>query len=522
LTDFYETVAAIRLLTKEGLTVEFHPSTAWNEVRRWLDLAGVRWNMPNGARVTRGLRARLIRSESSLERLKWVGILALLPAWVLLGVRRIVWSPPPPQFVQVGLRAYTTDWNFFGEGSREIGWLLNNRQVHRENTLFVIEKPLSSEYRDEFERRRYRCVDISGENAFRRLSVRFLVRELLGRGLKAWARLLVAETRAPGLFLEVAARGWLEYFRWSAFLERWHPRHYVVYNHFHFDHMFRNSRLRSAGCASWYYVHSVHDRCAYYDGLPERAIRCQEGLTYLGYDHEVHWGKRDEKLYRQMHGGTRAYHVWGPLWSAHVWPVRSVTEQVERLRSEMKIDAIVAVFDTSFGSASPYGADGAREFYDTLAEMLDRPNWACRLLLFKSKNNEDEFQDSPETAESLGRLLKHPRCLSLDADMAPGVAIAEADLTVSIAYTSTTVEALGARRRAFYFDPGGKFRASYYERFPDLVAHDRETLAHLCEYWLGLPEADFQKYLDERLAPEFGGYLDGGAVARFREALACE
>jgi len=305
-------------------------------------------------------------------------------------------------------------------------------------------------------------------------------------------------------------------------LEQWRPRHYVTYNHFHFDHMFRNSRLRSVGCASWYYVHSIHDRCAFYDGSPERALRYQEAWAYLGYDHEVHWGRRDKELYRQMHGSTRAYHVWGPLWSTHVCSVPSVTEQVKQRRLDVKIDSVVAVFDTSFGSTSPYGADGAREFYDTLAAMLDCPNWVCRLLLFKSKSDEGEFQDSPEGATSLKRLLSHPRCLAIKADVAPGAVIAEADVTVSIAYTSTTVEALGAGRRALYFDPGGKFRESYYEQFPNLVAHDREALAQLCEHWLQMPEADFQKYLDHYIAPELGGYLDGGAAMRFREALACE
>ena len=525
LADFYQTLIAISLLSKEGVTVEFFPSAAWMQAGEWLNLAGVHWALPEAARVARGLRARLIKAESSLERLKWSGVLALLPAWVALGVRRVTWSAPLPRSAQVGIRVYASDWGFHGEGSCEIDWLLDGRQVHRENTLFVIEKPVSAKYRKEFEHRCYCWVDISGRNVFRRVSRRFLFGEFLGRGLKAWARLLIATTRAPGLFVEVAARGWLEYLRWTAFLEQWRPRHYVAYNHFHFEHLFRNACLRRVGCASWYYVDSIHDRCALYEGSPDRAIRSQEKGAYLGYDHEVHWGRRDEELYRRMRGSTRAYHVWGPLWSDHVRRASFVSEQIERRRSERKIDAIVAVFDTSFGSPTPYGESGALEFYDALAALLERPEWASRLLLFKPKL-ESEYvraQVSVEAAASRERLLAHPRCLSLPAaKVAPGAAIAEADLTVSIAYTGTTVEALGARRRAFYFDPGGKFRDSYYDRFPDFVAHDREDLARLCERWLGMSDADFQKYLDHYLAPEFDGHLDLGAVARFRAALACD
>lgn len=94
------------------------------------------------------------------------------------------------------------------------------------------------------------------------------------------------------------------------------------------------------------------------------------------------------------------------------------------------------------------------------------------------------------------------------------------DLTISIAYTGTTVEALGARRRELYSDPGRRFPNSYYDRFTNLVAQDRETLARLCQHWLEMPKADSQKYLDHDIAPEFGGCLDLGVVARFRSALA--
>lgn len=459
-----------------------------------------------------GVGAPLIRPDTALHWIKWFSILAALPLWVFLGMKWLARPVGSPRPIQAVLRVYATDWGFRGEGTRKIDWLLDSKELHRDNTLFVIEKPVSEKYRAELAVRRYHVEDVSGPPA------------MLFRGMGAWIKLLVASIRAPGVFVEVAARGWLEYLRWTAFLERWRPRHYVVYNHFHYDHVFRNSRLRSAGCESWYYVHSVHDRCAFLHASPDGPLRSQIDWTYLSYDHEVHWGRRDGELYRGMRSHSRAYHTWGPLWSGHVRPEPRVAALIEKLRSARKIDAVVAVFDTSIGSGSSYAEASVREFYDTLVALLERAEWATRLLLFKPKDKPGDFhaQASAEVVASLDRLLAHPRCLSLAAEVDPVAAIAEADLTLSIAFTSSTVEALGARRRAFYFDPGGKFRESYYEQFPNLVAHDREALARLCEHWLGMPEADFQKYLDHYVAPEFGGCLDSGAVARFREALSCE
>ena len=516
--EFYQTVAALRLLSQDGRPVHFCPSDEWQEVRRWLGLAGMRWEMPDGVTIVQSTGVLLVGLESWFHRMKWLGILTALPLWVFLGMRWIARPPATPRPVQAAVRVYATDWGFCGEGTREIDWLLDGKELRRDNVLFVIEKPVSAKYRAEFARREYRVEDISGREAFRSVSAKFFVGELLHRGLWAWARLAAAGVRTPAMFLEVAARGWLEYLRWTAFLEHWRPRHLVAYNHIHYDHLFRNARLRSVGCSAWHYVHSIHDRSVLFDDSPARAIRTQIGRVYLAYDYEVHWGARDADLNRRSAGKAGAYLVLGPLWSAHVYSVPGVQALIAQRR---KTTHSVAVFDTAFGAGSPHGEAGAREFYDAIAAMLDRPRWTSRLVLFKSKNDPKEFraQTSPEVAVSLDRLLAHPRCVSLAADVAPGAVIAEADLTISIAFTSTTVEALGARRRAMYFDPGGRFRRSYYDRFPDLVAHDREDLARLCEYWLSLPEAEFQKYLDRYVAPEFGGHLDACAVERFRAAL---
>ncbi len=458
--------------------------------------------------ASEGLDAPVRLLDSARNKIKWFLILAALPLWIFVRMRWLTRRSNSRTPVQTAFRVYTTDWGLRGRDTRETDWLVDRQKLRPDNTLFVIEKPIDEGYRTELAARGYQIDDVSGAPA------------MLFRGLGAWMKLLIASLRAPGLFVEVAARGWLEYLRWTEFLSRRRPRHYVVYNHFHFEHLFRNSLLRAAGCQSWYYVHSVNDRCAFLHASPDRSIRTQVWWTYLSYDHEVHWGRRDEELYRGGRGHSRSYHVWGPLWSSHVRPVSTVSEAVRSWRSDRKVDALVAIFDSSIGPTSPYGEAGVREFYHALTDLLDRPDWASRGILFKAKEySAFSAHASPQTSASLERLLKHPRCLRLEDTLAPGLVIAEADLTISIAYTSTTVEALGARRRAFFFDPGGKFPYSYYDRFPDLVAHDREALRRLCEHWLRTADADFQKYLEHYVAPEFGGHLDSGAVTRFREAL---
>ena len=382
-----------------------------------------------------------------------------------------------PRTIQVAIRAYATDWGFRGEGTRQIDWLLDGEKLHRDNVVFVIDKPVSATYLQAFHDRGYQVYDAS----------------------VPW----------PLDQFEVANRR-----RWQGFLRHWKPSHWVSYNDFHPRHKVRNHLLREAGCRTWNYVHSSHDMEVF---GPERPKNNPPRWLEGDYDHLIAWGRRDAALYCR----TAQKHIVGPLWSCEV-------QSSPRLRS--LLDArkagtgpVIAVFDSTFDPATLYGAEDARAFFEGLRMLLDRPEWSSVTMLYKPKNKLAEIRERiPEAAAALENLLRHERCVALPPEIAPGAAIAEAALTISLAFTSTTVEALGARRRALYFDPRGKYRHSYYEQFPNLVAHDRDELARLCRHWLDMPDADFQKYLDDRLAPEFGGYMDACAAARFREALTHE
>ena len=515
LTEFYRTVAALTLLAQEGLTVEFYASPAWNEVCRWLALADVKTSPIDSVTIRQS--SRLAELAFRLSGLKWTLRLMFMPWWVLLGVRRIARAVPVQ--VPCDLRVYTTDWGFRGADTLEIDWLLDGHRLDRERTCFVIEKPVPLEYRAEFGRRGDRATDVSGNKASHTVSWKFLLNEWFRRGLSAWAKILFVSWRVPAVFVEVAARGWLEYQRWTAFLERWRPRNYVVYNHFHFEHLFRNARLRSVGCTSWYYVNSNQDRGVYAPlDRPIQVISSQ--FAYIGYDCQIHWGKRDADAYRRI-GNSKNYLVCGPLWSEHVRRLPWLNTEVSKRRSAGLTGPVIAVFDTSFGPSHLIGNIGMRVFFESLMSLLDHPAWSRSLLLYKPKNELGALGQelSQEAQQSLVRLRQHPRCLTLREAVRPEFVIAEADLTISVAFTVPTVVALGARRRALYFDPEGRFQGSYYTQFPQLVAQGRGELLRLCEYWLQMPQADFEKYLDKHLAPEFGGHMDTLAATRFRQAL---
>jgi len=118
-------------------------------------------------------------------------------------------------------------------------------------------------------------------------------------------------------------------------------------------------------------------------------------------------------------------------------------------------------------------------------------------------------------------LMDHPRCIFMgDLNPDPADTIAASDLSISACFTSTTVEALGAKKRAIYYDASGRFSGTYYDNFPHLVAHSYDELRELVHHWLyETSDQEFTFYLQTYVLGELDAFLDGGAITRLRKLL---
>jgi len=122
--------------------------------------------------------------------------------------------------------------------------------------------------------------------------------------------------------------------------------------------------------------------------------------------------------------------------------------------------------------------------------------------------------------KALALLESHPRCYVAPYRMTPAEVIAHSDLVVSSPFTSPTVEALSARKRAVYYDPTGKFETTFYTNIPGLVCHGfasfkqrvKDLLYHTSEEMYG-------EYLDNWVKNTLDTHLDGRGLYRFRSLL---
>ena len=125
--------------------------------------------------------------------------------------------------------------------------------------------------------------------------------------------------------------------------------------------------------------------------------------------------------------------------------------------------------------------------------------------------------------EGLEKLENHPRCYMPQSSMSPSEPIAVSELIISFPFTSATVEALGARKKALYYDAADKFRGSFYDKVPGLVCHTyKDLLERVGELLFATDREKYGLYLEKSIKANIEPYLDARALTRFRELLVKE
>jgi polysaccharide biosynthesis PFTS motif protein len=190
----------------------------------------------------------------------------------------------------------------------------------------------------------------------------------------------------------------------------------------------------------------------------------------------------------------------------------------------------IAFFDSSYlpNSFSPL-EDGVI-FYQSILKLLEE--FPDIFVIIKEKKAEEAVLGIYEKwggdcnifhqqyKPALDKLRKHPRCHITGYKGDPSEIIAMSDLTITYAFSSSTVEALCARRKAAFFDPNNRWRGYRYDRIPNLVAHSYEELKRLIQKLLyETTEEEYRDFLNVYVKGVIDPYLDGKALTRFRKLL---
>ena len=258
---------------------------------------------------------------------------------------------------------------------------------------------------------------------------------------------------------------------------------------------------------------------------------CQHRLGYYGfiyYDYLLSWSPKASEYLRRSSNDFKHWVDMGCLWASHIKLIRD-----QRIPSDFNVRLLkrgynkesmklISVFDSTYHDyiKTTY-VDGIR-FIEDILKLLERMPDVFVVLKEKRKraNLERLAAKSGELLKLYDALDRHPRgwCLAFQEDSSELMAFS--DLTISYPYSSTTYEALSARRKAIWHDPTHKFRNTFYDGIPGLVSHSYDELAQrVDELLFQVEDGHYDAYLNKYVEGAIESHLEGNALARFRQLL---
>ena len=419
------------------------------------------------------------------------------------------------------------------QGRRKFDFLIDNQNLTMENTAFLVSRSATGQWMDEARRAGYHILDrarfADERNPLGHLRSPSRKADL-GKAAKAVAQ-GAARLKAPHWLLQTAAVGISTYINEGCILERVGFANYIYTNQDGAKQRWRNIMLRREGRQSWYFALAIGGGYIYEDG--DGNCRLHRLWMYQNPDHFVLQGPQMVDYQKKHHQKVREYHDVGNILSELISIPSTATSGDEELdhwfAGPAREGKIIAWFDTSFvecaGSYSSYTE--AIAWYADIQRLL-REEEAMWAVIKPSKSKGYFIDPKQEWSHPLGATLmgkwdelkRHPRVYFADRKVDPATVIALSDLNVTFCFSSCTAEALGAGKRAIWYEPGERWRHTLYGRDPMLVAHGYEELRDLTNKLLyDVDDEEYQRYLQERVRGLVESFLDGKGLSRFRELL---
>jgi len=430
-------------------------------------------------------------------------------------------------------------FQFRFEKNRVFDFLLDHHRIRKDNTVFLLLSHIDKKALAKLEHGGYSAVDCRSKTVF--ISSQFG----LGKNGKTILRKLLCFIFRNFFYAPLESRSIVPdtlvlmraYLQWTVILDKLSFSHYVTFNDETIPHVGRNIRLNDYGLKTWYYAHSSSVGAMSTNKEIDMFKRRHWLWTFLLYDNYIGWNRRVIQYQKLHHQKIKNYHNIGCLWSefssdndmvSGIRPYLNTRgEGYKEVKDNMKV---ISFFDTSFfdGIISEYPLRDGIKFYKDIFKLLSED--LNLFVIIKEKKPKTVYSNKPffcyspdnvEYAKILNELKRHVRCCVPGYNADPVTIINVSDLIVTYAFSSSTTEALGARKRAIFYDPANRFRGYYYDDIPNLVAHGYEELKQLTKNVLyETTHREYDDYLDKEILNKVDDYLDGRALSRFRGLLA--
>jgi polysaccharide biosynthesis PFTS motif protein len=305
----------------------------------------------------------------------------------------------------------------------------------------------------------------------------------------------------------------MNYLRWNIILERYRIDNLITFNDEQTGHIARNSVLNNMGTKTWYYAHSA--AMGYCSNKLSTPVDKRHILwSYLYYDHYVTWNTAIADYIHSHPVKFKQTHVIGCLWSPFIKPKNEAFDPGKR----------IVVFDTSYID----NIDAGVVFYEDIIEYgINHPEVE---IIFKPKKDLRDYGSSKnffstpkfKQIEAILSKLEHYQNMSFTAFNTDAYDLmSRADLVITHAISSPSIEALCSRKKAIYYDPEKIFPGSYYDSIPSFIVYDKEALWQQIDSLMLVTNEAFDVFINDNCTGIVEDYFDSKALTRFRKLLLC-
>jgi len=449
------------------------------------------------------------------DQIIWIFGFFALPLLIVSKIRKIVINGEPRKKYQLAIRVYKTDLAFYHK-YRTIDFLLDGIKLNKNNSIFCIETEISDEYQAELNKRNYYSLKIP--KILHTVSLSFIWQILIKKVLIFWILSIKDSFFTPAYFIKAVLRDVYTFVSWERLLMFYEIEHYVAYNDYESSSIIRNIVLANHKVKTWYYLHSRDFGDSFMLGDKRNDFRWRQ-LAYFNFENFVTFGNAEFFLKKHPNHVKRFWSL-GCLWSEHVRLISKdkVLEDlnIPRQDPDTHRGGIVGVFNTDFGENVPLKLLDLASFIDGILSLLEK--FPELTVVFKEKY--PRIDVSKEILPYFRKLENHPRCFMSGDRFEAAEIISISDLIIGACFTSPVIEALGAGRKAIFFDSLGRFVDTHYDQLPNFVAHNMGELYNLIQLWLyNTSVQEFDEYLQQHVKKRLDLSSDCKAITRFRELL---
>jgi len=474
----------------------------------------------------------------SYDKLKWrlVALFYIFPKIALLFLARLCtpkssskayfkYAIPIDQVFQIKFN-----------GKRSFDFLLDYEEINKKNTIFILNYTVDKNWIAKQKEKGYYFLNTKNNFNIHQITKFHLSGKLLRHTFMSLVRMLFASTsHVP--FLICFVYGMDIFIKWNIIFTQISAENYVYTNQEGLPQILINTLVRKQGGATWNYSSFIGGGLVY---SKDNDFNNNKHIlwAFLNSDHFMAVNRDVVKYYRLHHQKIRNYHIIGNIYS------EMVREEMEKIdKKEFVIHhfhsplsnntKIIAYFDTSFidddNAVTTY--DDAIVSYQDMLRLLDEREEL--LMIVKPAKDEDFFVStsgqcsSPEKGKIIvglwDRFKAHERVYWAGHTGDLPEIMAVSDLVITHCMSSPTVEALGARKKAFWYESGDKHRGLAYDKIPQLVIHGYHDLKNRIEYLLyKINDDEYDEYLNKNIKSKIEYQLDGLALTRFRRLISVE